>query len=275
MTDFAAKVPRKLGEWTARDEDRTFDRRTLYDYMDGGAEVYLAFDFRRVWVRKYAGPGGREMILDVYEMGSPGEAFGVFSCDREDPGAGIGQDSEYGPGLLRFWQGRYFVAVTLSSDDQAAAKWVLELGRAVAGLLGPPGPKPDLVSLLPQEALRPDRTSYFHSVINLNNRFFVSSENILKLDRATDCAFAEYGPAAGESIKLLLVRYPDADKAGAARMSFLASYLPEAGPEGLARTENGKWAAAFSRGRFLALVFDAPSAERARELAASVNFHQE
>jgi hypothetical protein len=274
VTDFSAKVPVRIGEWLAKDTDRTFDRRTLYDYMDGGAEVYLAFDFRQVWVRKYAGPAGREMILDIYEMGSSAEAFGVFSCDREDPSAGVGQDSEYGPGLLRFWQGRYFVAVTLSSGDEAAAKSVLELGREVASLLGPPGPKPDLLSLLPEESLRPERTSYFHSVVNLNNRFFVSSENILKLDRTTDCVFAEYGPGTGDSTKLLLVRYPDADKAAAARRSFLASYLPEAGPEGLARTENGKWVMATPRDKCLAVVFDAPSQELARKLAGSIHFPQ-
>ncbi len=62
-------------------------------------------------------------------MGSPAEAFGAFSCDRQDPGAGIGQESEYGGGLLRFWQGRYFVAITASADDQATSGAVLELGK--------------------------------------------------------------------------------------------------------------------------------------------------
>ena len=272
MTDFTAKVPAKVGPWEAEGADRTFDSRTLYDYLDGGAEVYLAFDFRRAWVRRYAAPGGREMTLDVYEMGSPAEAFGLFSSDRQDPAAGIGQDSEYGPGLLRFWQGPFFVAVTVSADDEASARSVLELGREVAKLLGPPGPKPEMLALLPEESLRPERTSYFHGVVNLNNRFFVSGDNILKLDRTTDCVFAEYAPGPADSTYLLLVRYPDTGKAAAARRSFLASYLPEGGPEGMGRTENGKWTAASLRDRYVAVVFDAPSPEAARKLAAAVKF---
>jgi hypothetical protein len=272
VIDFTEKVPVKIGSWEAREKDRTFDRRTLYDYMDGGAEVFLAFDLRQVWVRKYAGPGKSEIILDVYEMGSAAEAFGLFSCDRQDPGVGIGQDSEYGPGLLRFWQGKYFVAVTISSDDEAAGKAALELGRALVPLLGPPGPRPELLAVLPEESLRRDRTSYFHGVVNLNNRFFVSSDNILKLDRSTECVFAEYGPPAGEPTDLLVVKYPDAEAAGAARHSFLAAYLPEAGPDGSARTENGKWVAASLHGKFLAVVFDAPSRDRARALAAGAKF---
>ncbi|OGD23703.1 MAG: hypothetical protein A2Y70_05085 [Candidatus Aminicenantes bacterium RBG_13_64_14] len=263
-------IPRAVGDWHAAGDDAVYDRQTLYDYMDGGAEVYLAFDFREVFSRKYAGPAGAELSLDVFDMGSPAEAFGIFSCDRADPPAGIGQDSEYGFGLLRFRQGRYFVTVGVSNEDEAAADAVLGLGRTVAGLLGPPGPGPDLLELLPAADLRPDRTSFFHSAVNLNNRYFIAAENILGLDRSADCVFAEYGPAPAEPVRLLLVRYPDGARAGAALRSFLASYLPEAGPDGLTRTENGTWVSALLRGNVLSIVFEAPSPDLARDLQASV-----
>ena len=122
--------------------------------MDGGAEVYLAFDFREVFVRKYADADGNEIVLDIYDMGSPAEAFGMFSCDRQDPEAGIGQGSEYGPGLLRFWRGRYFVSITVSGNEDKAEKAVLELGKAVAPLLGPDGAPPDMIKLLPAAGLQ-------------------------------------------------------------------------------------------------------------------------
>ena len=274
VDDFGRSIPKTIGAWEARETDRVFDRTTLYDYMDGGAEVFLAFDFREVWSRRYAGPDGgtegRELTLDIYDMGSPAEAFGIFSCDREDPEAGIGQESEAGFGLLRFWQGRYFVTVTAAGDDETSQRAVLDVGRTVVGLLGPPGPKPDLIGYLPAGSLRADRTSFFHSNVNLNNRYFVASENILGLDRSTDCVFAEYDAAAGEAGCLLIVRYPDAAKAEAARRSFLAAYLPEAGAEGLARTENKKWVLALRKEAVLVVVFEAPDPDWARTLASSV-----
>ncbi len=186
MPDFSRLIPARVGDWTAAGKDAVYDRKTLYDYMDGGAEVYLAFDFRQVFARKYAGPGGKEISLDIYDMGSSAEAYGIFSCDREDPGAGIGQGSEYGFGLLRFHQGRFFVTVMTAEEGEDAGKAVLDIGRAVAKELGPPGPGPDMVGYLPRDSLRPDRTSYFHANVNLNNRYFVASENILGLDRSTD-----------------------------------------------------------------------------------------
>lgn len=272
MKDLAQSIPRKILDWESAGQDAVYDRKTIYDYMDGGAEVYLAFDFRNAFVRKYKSPAGEEIALDIYDMGSPEEAFGVFSCDREEPEAGIGQESEYGYGLLRFRQGRFFVSITAAGDDKKAEKAILELGKAVAPLLGPPGPVPDLLKCLPESGLKENRTSYFHAVVNLNNRFFISSENILGLGKDTDCVFAEYEASPAESGYLLIVRCPDEVRSRAACDSFLKAYLREAGPDAAALTENGKWTMARVHRNYLAVVFEASPKEYAETLHSAIRF---
>jgi hypothetical protein len=275
MKDLAQSVPKMILDWESVGQDAVYDRKTIYDYMDGGAEVYLAFDFREAFVRKYKNPSGEEIALDICDMGSPAEAFGVFSCDREDPEAGIGQESEYGYGLLRFRQGRFFVSITAAGDEKRAEKAILELGKAVAPLLGPPGPLPDLLKCLPESGLKENRTSYFHAAVNLNNRFFIASENILGLGKDTDCVFAEYEAGAAETAKILIVRYQDEARTRAACESFLKVYLPEAGPAAGALTENRKWTMARTHRNCLAVVFEAPSKEYAETLYSAIRFPQE
>ena len=197
LKDFGPQIPKQVLDWKASGEDAVYDRKTLYDYMDGGAEVYLAFDFREVFVRKYADAEENELNLDIYDMGSPAEAFGMFSCDRQDPEAGIGQGSEYGSGLLRFWRGRYFVSITVSGNEDKAEKAVLELGRSVAPLLGPDGALPEMIKRLPAAGLQARKTSYFHNHVHLSNRYFVAAENVLNLDEKTACVFAEYSSLFG------------------------------------------------------------------------------
>ncbi|MGZ8878599.1 MAG: DUF6599 family protein [Candidatus Aminicenantales bacterium] len=267
VKDFGSQIPKQVLDWKASGPDAVYDRKTLYDYMDGGAEVYLAFDFREVFVRKYADAAENEMNLDIYDMGSPAEAFGLFSCDRQDPEAGIGQGSEYGPGLLRFWRGRYFVSITVSGNEDKAEKAVLELGKAVAPLLGPDGAFPEMLKLLPSAGLQPDKTSYFHNHVHLSNRYFVSSENILNLDEKTECLFAEYDAPGGDAGRLLVVRYPDADKAKAAASSFLKLFLPGADADGAALNENKTWTALKTRDNVLAVVFEGSSKAYAGRLA--------
>ena len=274
MKDLAQSIPKKILDWESFGQDAVYDRKTIYEYMDGGAEVYLAFDFRNAFVRKYRNPSGEEIALDIYDMGSPGEAFGIFSCDREDSEAGIGQESEYGYGLLRFRQGRFFVSITAAGDEKKAERAILELGKAVAPLLGPPGPVPDLLKCLPEAGIKENRTSYFHAAVNLNNRFFVASENILGLGKDTDCVFAEFAASPADTGDLLIIRYQDEDRARAAYESFLKVYLPEAGPAATALTENRKWTMARTHGNYLAVVFEASSKEYAGTLHSAIRFPQ-
>jgi len=272
VIEYARIIPMDIKDWKAVEKEAVYDRKTLYDYMNGGAEVYLAFDFRHVFVRKYKGPGDNEIALDIYHMGTSEEAFGVFSCDREDEPAGIGQDSEYGFGLLRFWQGPYFVSITAMGDDKAAEPVILELGKIVSSKLGPSGRKPDILDVLPREKLIKNRVSFFHSNVNLNNRFFIASENILNLDRKTDCVFAEYETIGEGRGFLLVVRYTDTIKAKAAHESFLGDYMPEGSKSGIAQMENKTWTLARIEENIVSIVFEAPSKQWASKLQSSIKY---
>ena len=272
VKDIASLVPAAVREWKASGPDAIYDRKTLYDYMDGGAEVFLAFDFRELLSRKFGNAAQDEIILDIYEMGSPAEAFGIFSIDRQNEPASIGQEASFGFGLLRFWQGPYFISIMTTGDDKSADAAILDLGKIVASKLGPAGRFPDLLQTLPSAGLMAGRTSYFHSSFHLNNRFFVASDNILNLDSGTDAVFAEYAEGGRPAGSLLVIRYPDQQAARDAEASFRKSFLPEAGPSAAVMTENHKWVQTRPQGRFLAVVFDAPSREGAEALLAAIRF---
>jgi hypothetical protein len=269
VNDFGRSVPVQFGEWVASGEDTVYDRETLYDYMNGGAEVYLSYDFRDVWVRRFVGPDGEEIALDVYDMGSSPEAYGVFSTSVEDPDAGIGQGSEFGAGLLKFWKGKYFVSVINMGVDEENDRVLLDIGRAVEAAIATDGPEPGLVEALPEPGLNVRQTAFFHSDVILNNRYFIASENVLHLDGETDCVLAEYG-AGGEDGKLLLVQYGNEMLAREAFTEFTAAYMPEAGEDHRIQGENGLWTMAERMGGMIAIVFEAPSEDRAMQLLSQV-----
>jgi len=262
-------LPEQVGAWRVVEEDALYDRETLYDYMNGGAEVYLSFDFRDVRVRRFLGPNDEEIVLDVYDMGSSPEAFGIFSTSIEDPEVGLGQGSEFGAGLLKFWKGNYFVSVLNMGVDEETDDLLLEIGKAVDAAITSSGPLPGLLGSLPTEGLDERQTSFFHSDVVLNNRYFIATENVLQLTDETNCVFAEYGNA-GENGKLLIIEYGNTAWAEEAYNEFLRTYLPEAGDDHLHRLESGDWVIARRDDRFVSIVFEAPSEERAVELLSQV-----
>jgi hypothetical protein len=149
--DAANPFPAAVGVWKAEAPPSSFDRKTVYDELDGGAEVYLEYGLRSLRVQKYSAPQAPGLTFDLFEMDDPAGAFGAFTFEHQDDGAGIGQGSEYGGGLLRFWQGRYFGFVQAERETPASREAVLALGKAVAGRLGGPGKKPAMAGVLPKE----------------------------------------------------------------------------------------------------------------------------
>ena len=272
VNECGLSLPTEIGSWRTAEDDASYDRATLYDYMNGGAEVYLSFDYRRVCVRRFSGPDDGEIALDVYDMGSSAEAFGVFSVSIEDPEAGIGQGSEFGAGLLKFWKDKYFVSIVNMGIDESADQMLLEIGRAVDAAIPNTGSAPEMLRLLPSDGLNERQTSYFHSNVILSNRFFVAAENILMLTDGTNCVFGEYGEM-GNAGSLLVVQYPDADAAEEGHSAFIRGYLPDSDGDSPHQTENGNWTFSRRTGEYVSIVFEAPSAERAIDLQSSIRFN--
>jgi hypothetical protein len=268
LEEVASRVPREVDGWRA-EEDRTFDRETLFKYIDGGAELYLAYRFRRMVARRYAKAGGEPVALDIYDMETPEDAFGVFTAEREvGEEVKIGGGSEYSDGLLRFWKGRFFVSIFTPEPAPENERFVMELGRFVSRAIRSTGRKPDLLSILPERGLVERTIRYFHRHSILNHFYYLSEENILDLDTETDAVLARYEIEGGRPY-LLAVRYPDEERAKTAYERFVKAYMPES-REGVVRTEDGLWTAVSLKGKILAIVLDAPTREGGLALLGAI-----
>ena len=258
--------PAAVGDWKWDGKEEIYGSRSIFDYMDGTGELYLAYNFKNLMVRRFEKTGQPPIIAELYDMGSSGDAYGIFSFERQDEEAGIGQGSEFGGGLLRFWKGRFFASVYAEGEGEEAGQAVLRLGRAIVNSIPMTGPAPKLISLLPdgKAGLVEKGIRYFHSHILLNQRFFISTQNILNLNPKTESVLAQYLQQ-GKKIHLLLVRYPDGKGAEAALQSFKNAYMPEAFAKGLLRTEDKKWTGAKRVKEFVLVVFGAPSEQEGEE----------
>ena len=260
----ARLVPESLGAWQPSEEpdEATYDRRTVFEYMDGAGEVFLQYAYREMFVRRLRDSTGDEMTLEVYDMGKPADAFGIFTRFRTGEEMGVGQGSSYVPGHLNFWKGRYFGSVyTLRGGDTARAA-VLEAGAAIAGAIPETGRPPALLALLPEADLIADSVRYFHTFTELNRHFFLSDRDLLELAGTADVALGNYRRGE-EYAYLFVVRYPEKKRAAAAGAAFRQVFLPEDDGSGVALFEEGLWTAVAEVGEHLILVFDARSRSRA------------
>jgi len=265
-----ALIPAEAGGWKSAGADQAFNAETIFDYIDGAGEVYRAFNMKLLASRRFSKSGQADVIVDLFDMGSSADAFGVFAHDLEGEDWKTGQGSLYKGGLLQFWRGRYFAAIFAESENPETKAVVAGLGKTIASGLGPDGPKPALLELLPAE-FRSGQVRWFHNPQILNYHFHVSSDNVLKLGPEAEAAISTVGTKS-EKRSCLIVRYTDETAAASSLTDFLRAYLPETSTpetaperrEGLVRMKDGRFAAAGRKGLYLAAVFGEPTAETSR-----------
>lgn len=262
-------IPKEMNGWKAEEEDKIYDESTIFDYIDGAGEVYRAYQFIKLRARHFSKPESPNILVDLFDMGSSRNAYGVFTHNLEGEEVGIGQGSTYKGGLLSFWKGRYFVSLYSERETQESKKTVLELGQEISSRIPNKGPVPEIVSRLPEQDLDQTRIRYFFNPMILNYHFYVGEGNLLNLNPETHAVLGVYGEE-DDVFRLLIVEYPDETKAQRAHQNFIQDYMPDSLDSSVVQTEQGKWTGAHIQERRLVIVFDAPNKAKVRDMLRKV-----
>ncbi len=265
----AGLLPTEVAGWRQTGRDRVYGPDNLYDYVDGGAELYRSYGFRGMFGRTYSRDNQPEIVVDIFDMDSSANAFGVFTHSRESVSAAFGQGSQHDPGYLLFWRDRYLVSILASPETERSRPVLPALATAIAQSIGHDGPLPAILDRLPPEDLVEASIRYFHHYIWQNAHYFIADANILNIGPGTEALLAKYG-AADDRRLLLLVSYPSVTAAEAGRDGFTRNFLPE-GPAGpAAQIEDGSWVGSQAFGSLLAVVFAPKSEDQVLALLSSV-----
>jgi hypothetical protein len=261
------RLPQEVQGWKADGQDKVFTRQNIFDYMDGGGEIYLAYDFQRLLAREYARPGAPRIVAEVYQMASSRDAYGIFTHDTDGQPVSVGQAALYSAGLLRFWKNRFFVRLQAEDETPEVKTALMALANQVASGIPQDGRKPPLLTALPPQGLIEPSVHYFHTSVSLNIHYFLADSNLLNLNSRTEAILARYQQGT-EKPYLLIVRYPRPGDAKAAFEQFSKVYLREspAGDAVFGKLEKGQLAAGRREDRSLLLVFEAGSRESAEKL---------
>ena len=260
-------IPEKMPGWMAGEDTETYNRETIFDYINGAGEVYRQYDYRNLHVRQFFRTDYPVITIELFDMGSDKDAYGIFSHSRQGDDIGIGQGSEYRGGLLSFWKSRYFVCISADKQTDKTDTAIFEFARKIEQNIKEDGKPPEILKYLPEDGLRNSSIRYFHKHTSLNLHYYLASENILDLNEQTEAVLARYEP--GQTY-LLCVRYPDHKLAQAALRDFIAGYIPEADESGLAQIEEHKWVKAITSKDFVVVVFDVFESSQAQALVKSV-----
>jgi hypothetical protein len=147
------------GHASAQAQPSSYNPDRLYQYIDGGADIYLLYSFKSLLHQDFKS-GAADLTVDIYDMDKTEDAFGIYAAERS-PGYkffSIGAEGYRDKGILNFVQDRYYVK--LSGSGSNADALLDQFARLLSGRIGGTQTLPALLAKLPREHQVPHSQQY-------------------------------------------------------------------------------------------------------------------
>jgi hypothetical protein len=290
VTRTSVELPEAVGEWTRVSGSDRHDSETIFDYMNGGAEVYLGYRFRHLDVYEYRSPDAGDLLVELFWMGTSDDAYGLLSMDRGGepvtlaPSQGATSPNPLHPtalfsnGYLRIWSGDLFARLLAYEQTEASKEALLTLGGAICRDRPAKDP-PRLMAFLEGMIgsgveLEPDRAVFLRSPLVLNSLSSIDTDGQLGLNSAAAALSISCKESSSESesgpVEMLLVRYATEGEASRALTSYRSAegFKPHGEAGGFWQEENG-WSACARNGIHFLLLRRAAEMSLAESLLES------
>jgi len=198
--------------WNRTTKIQQFAPETLFEYIDGAADGFLAYAFQGLQVAEYTRASKGSVVIEIYRHASPLHAFGIYSQEKSDSGPfeAIGAQGYVAPPILVFYKGDHYVKINaydLGAETEATLR---AFAKAQEACLNGPAALPAELAFFPKEGKQPN-----------SERFVL--DNVLGYAFLHNGFTAEYS-AAGSKFQMLLIKGKDALEA----RTMLAALLAQA-----------------------------------------------
>jgi hypothetical protein len=131
----------------------------LYTYMDGGADIFVLYGVKTM-LHLDAKVRTVDVTVDIFDMGSPDTAFGMYAAERSPDYdfIAMGAEGYRNKGILNFVQGRYYIKLAGFGDgaDAVLDAWA----KAVSARAGSDAALPAMLTHLPSDHRKPHSEQY-------------------------------------------------------------------------------------------------------------------
>lgn len=157
--------------WTKHRSLQHYAGEDLYEYINGGAEIYHEYGFVQVVVQDYVSDMGKSVSVEIFEMASPASAYGMYTLKTDSKGKriSVGSEAQLADYYMNFWKGPYLVTLTGFDETEETRQGLLNIAEYVSSKMPFEGDKPRIVSFLPEEDLVAQSLKYFTGFLGLRN----------------------------------------------------------------------------------------------------------
>lgn len=158
-------LPEALPEipgWTVLREPVVYDASTLWEAINGAADLFVSYGVVDMHMGYYSATGGPEVRAEVYRHDSPETGFGIFSQERspQNTHVAIGTTAVIDEGMLNILCGSYYVKLSTNTPGKSTAKELTTIGAAIVKHLAQSPVLPGMLAVLPVGGRVPNSEKY-------------------------------------------------------------------------------------------------------------------
>ena len=212
--------------FTAETDTQRYDRASVFNRINGAAELFLELGFVSLKTRTYH----REKAvfeINLFEMDGPTAAWGIYTLKRgiETPLPDVpGQHTGNALQVIA-WKGRHFVTIDNMEADRSLRKEMTAITRDTLALLPPETPM-DLTALLEADEIVPGSTCVLRGPFSLQSVAYLGDGDMLSLGGRHFGVAADIASADGHIHTRIAIRY-DRDATAQAALDHLANNLDD------------------------------------------------
>jgi hypothetical protein len=102
-----------LDGWSRDGDPESYFPESLFEYINGAADVYLSCEFEELATLSYDSKEKSSLTIDIYRHRDLRNAFGIYSQEKSKSAdfVSIGTEGYHDEGVLNFFHGQYYVKI--------------------------------------------------------------------------------------------------------------------------------------------------------------------
>jgi len=169
-TELLNLIPEIEG-WEPVESPQIFYPENLYEYINGGAEIYLSYDFRKLITVEFKNEKGASVVIEIYDMGNQRNCFGIYSLERS-PDSNyilIGNHGYIDGESLNFIVSTYYIKINCFDCGENVQNYLLNFAREINNKVKDKESLPFVLGYFPQKGLiKNSEKFYLKNFLGLN-----------------------------------------------------------------------------------------------------------
>lgn len=198
--------------WEKEGSPRQFVAQTLFNHINGGAEIFNEFGFRELVVQTYRN-NGRDIAVELYRMDDSPAALAMF-YQQGGQSEGRPEDDLHimkSPYQWTIQKGAWFIQLNAPAEARDMETALQAFGESISARIQPKACR--IFDLLPQESRLPHSEFLVRGPYAMQPVFTLGEGDILQLEGRHYGVGALYLDSMGKRYTRLLVVYNDASLA--------------------------------------------------------------